>query len=160
MRHLSYEPPPSEPGSPNLDLSRSGSVNSRRASSFCTSTVTASLVGSSALSSSETSSKNPSVHLLPEFYAYFMSGVWITHLSHFHPIKDASLTVLEREQAEATAAAAAVVQPPISSSPLSKCWQPGGERGSTRGVGWGCMLRTGQSLRTTALVHRHPGQGS
>ena len=43
----------------------------------------------------------------------------------FHPIRDSSLTVLEREQAEA---AAARVPTPISFSPLSKRWWPSGEK--------------------------------
>jgi hypothetical protein len=57
--------------------------------------------GNNGLSSSQTSSKNPGAHWPPEFYADFTSRVWITYRSHFYPIRDSSLTVLEREQAEA-----------------------------------------------------------
>ena len=159
VQHPGYEPPPpTDPSSPTI--SRSGSVNSRRASSFrnsTSSTVTASPGGSNALSSSQTSSKNLGAHWPPEFYADFTSRVWITYRSHFHPIRDSSLTVLEREQAEA---AAAGVSTPISSSPPSKRWWPGGEKGWTSDAGWGCMLRTGQSLLATALIHLHLGRGT
>ncbi|KAH8980199.1 hypothetical protein EDB92DRAFT_1937183 [Lactarius akahatsu] len=150
VQHPGYEPPPAEPASPTT-LSRSGSVNSRRASSFRTttsSTVTAAPIGSNALSSSQTSSsKNPAAHWPPEFYADFTSRVWITYRSHFHPIRDSSLTLLR-----------AGTPTPISSSPPSKRWWPGGEKGWTSDAGWGCMLRTGQSLLATALVHLHLGR--
>ena len=67
-RDPNYEPPPpTDPSSPTL--SRSRSVNSRRASSFqnsTSSTVTASPVGSNALSSLQTSSKIPGAHWPPE----------------------------------------------------------------------------------------------
>ena len=89
----------------------------------------------------------------------FTSLVWITYRSHFHPIRDSSLTVLEREQTEAAAVAPAGVQTLISSGPPSKRWWLGGEKGWTSDAGWGCMLRTGQSLLETALVHLHLGQG-
>ncbi|KAH9016405.1 hypothetical protein EDB83DRAFT_2508558 [Lactarius deliciosus] len=161
VQHPGYEPPPADLASPTT-LSRSGSVNSRRASSFRTttsSTVTAAPIGSNTLSSSQTSSsKNPAAHWPPEFYADFTSRVWITYRSHFHPIRDSSLTVLEREQVEAAVAAAAGTPAPISSSPPSKRWWPGGEKGWTSDAGWGCMLRTGQSLLATALVHLHLGR--
>ena len=82
-------------------------------------------------------------------------GFYVTRLdtyrSHFYPIRDSSLTtVLEREQA---LAAAAGVPTSISSSPPSKCWWPGGSKGWTSDARWGCMLRTGQSLLVTALIH-------
>ena len=66
VQHPDYEPPPVEPGSPNL--SWSGSVNSRQASSFRTSTsstVTATSISCNRLSSSQTSSKNPAAHWPP-----------------------------------------------------------------------------------------------
>jgi cysteine protease ATG4 len=143
------------------DFLTSGSVNSRRAPSFCTSTsstlTAASPVGNNGLSSSQTSSKNPGAHWPPEFYADFTSRVWITYRSHFYPIRDSSPTVLEGEQAED---AAAGVLTPISSIPPSKRWWPGGEKGWTSDAGWGCMLRTGQSLLATALIHLHLDRGT
>ena len=157
VQHPGYEPPPpSEAASPTV--SRSGSVSSRRAPSFRTSTSSTVMASPNTLSSPQTSSnKNPGAHWPPEFYADFTSRVWITYRSHFYPIRDSSLTVLEREQAEA---AAAGVPTPISSSPPSKRWWPGGEKGWTSDAGWGCMLRTGQSLLATALIHLHLGRGT
>ncbi|KAN0134671.1 hypothetical protein V8E53_007456 [Lactarius tabidus] len=111
-----YELPPPEAASPTV--SQSGSVGSRRAPSFrnsTSSTVTAAAPlsgGNNGLSSSQTSSKNPGAHWPPEFYADFTSRVWITYRSHFYPIRDSSLTVLEHEQTEA---AGAGVPTPISS---------------------------------------------
>ncbi len=113
--------------------------------------------GANALSSS--SSKHPAAYWPPEFYADFTSRVWITYRAHFHPIRDSSLTVLEREQAEVPAAVAAGSLTPISSSPPSTRWWPGGEKGWASDAGWG-WLRTGQSLLATALIHLHLGRGT
>lgn len=154
LQHPGYDPSAEPPPA----LSRRGSVDSRRTSSFRTSTsstVSTSPAGGNALSSS--SSKNNAAHWSPEFYADFTSCVWITYRTNFQPIRDSSLTVLEREQAEVTAAGSPI---PISSSPPSKRWWPGGEKGWTSDTGWGCMLRTGQSLLATALIHLHLGRGS
>jgi len=151
VQHPGYEPS-NEPASPAL--SRRGSVESRRVPSFRSSTSsTVTATGSSS------SSKHPAAHWPPEFYADFTSRVWITYRSHFQPIRDSSLTALEREQAETAAAVAAGCPVPISSSPPSKRWWPGGEKGWTSDAGWGCMLRTGQSLLATALIHLHLGRG-
>jgi cysteine protease ATG4 len=154
LQHPGYDPSAEPPPA----LSRRGSVDSRRTSSFRTSTsstVSTSPAGGNALSSS--SSKNNAAHWSPEFYADFTSCVWITYRTNFQPIRDSSLTVLEREQAEVTAAGSPI---PVSSSPPSKRWWPGGEKGWTSDTGWGCMLRTGQSLLATALIHLHLGRGS
>ena len=157
LQHPGYDPS----AEPAPALSRRGSVDSRRTSSFRTSTsstVSASPGGGNAHSPS--SSKNHAAHWSPEFYADFTSCMWITYRTHFQPIRDSSLTVLEREQAEVAAAATTGSPIPISSSPPSKRWWPGGEKGWTSDTGWGCMLRTGQSLLATALIHLHLGRGS
>ena len=157
LQHPGYDPSTD----PVPALSRRGSVDSRQASSFRTSassTVSASPGGG--IAPSPSSSKNHAVHWSPEFYADFTSCVWITYRSRFQPIRDSSLTVLEREQAEVAVATAAGSPIPIPSSPPSKRWWPGGEKGWTSDTGWGCMLRTGQSLLATALIHLHLGRGS
>ena len=149
------------PETSSLTLSRCSSIDSRRASSFRSSiysTLTVTPGGGNALSSS--SSKDLALHWQPEFYADFTSCVWITCRSQFQPIRDSSLTVLEREQAEIVAAAGARSPTLISSGPPSKRWWPGGEKGWTSDTGWGCMLRTGQSLLATALIHLHLGRGT
>ena len=82
--------------------------------------------------------------------------IWIALPSPLYTIRDPSLIVLEREQAEV--AAAGVPTPltshlsPLTSSPPSKRWWPGN-------AGWSCMLRTGQSLLVTTLLHLHLGRG-
>jgi len=101
------------------------------------------------------SSKNHAAHWSPEFLADFTSRVWITYRSNFQTIYDSSLAVLKREQAEVAAAAAVGSPNPISSSPPSKRWWPSGGKGWTSDTGWECMLRTGQSLLATALIHLH-----
>lgn len=38
-------------------------------------------------------------------------------------------------------------------------WPIGGEKSWTSDSGWGCMLRTGQSLLANALIYLHLGRG-
>ena len=68
---------------------------------------------------------------------------------HFHPIRDSLLTVLEREQVQATAAGALTPGPP------SKCWWSGAKMDGRLHAGWG---RTGQSLFPAALTYLHLGR--
>ena len=93
---------------------------------------------------------NPAANWPPAFYADFTSRVWLTYRSNFMPIRDTRLADLPHEASE------------VPSSPTTvktKPWNWGSEKGWTSDSGWGCMLRTGQSLLASALVHLHLGRG-
>ena len=86
------------------------------------------------------------------FYADFTSRIWLTYRAQFQPIRDTTLSALESDMGETSA---------VTSSPQPKRWNwpIGGEKGWTSDAGWGCMLRTGQSLLANALLHLHLGRG-
>ncbi|KAI0042006.1 hypothetical protein FA95DRAFT_1564791 [Auriscalpium vulgare] len=157
VQHPGYEPPIIEPpASPSL--TRRGSAESRRSPSSFRSSTSSTVTPDPSLSQSmPPSSKHPAANWPPAFYADFTSRVWITYRSHFQPIRDSTLSALESEQAQAAKAGPVVMS---SASPQPKRWNwPGaGEKGWTSDAGWGCMLRTGQSLLATALVHLHLGR--
>lgn len=98
------------------------------------------------------SPKDPSKNWPPVFYADFTSRIWLTYRSQFQPIRDTTLSALESEIGETSA---------VTNSPQPKRWNwpIGGEKGWTSDAGWGCMLRTGQSLLANALLHLHLGRG-
>ncbi|KAJ3804378.1 hypothetical protein F5876DRAFT_91837 [Lentinula aff. lateritia] len=62
----------------------------------------------------------------------FTSRIRLTYWSHFPPIRDSNLQKLT---------------PPAC-----------GEKGWTSNSGWGCMLRTGQSLLANSLLFMHLGR--
>ena len=157
VQHPGYEPPP--PPSPQtspISSGRRSSLDMRRSSSFRNS------LGSSrgATSSPEPSlsqsqqGKYPGAHWPPVFYVDFTSRVWLTYRSHFTPIRDQSLAQLEAE-----ASSPPPPPQPVAVSPRKWNWPGAGERGWTSDAGWGCMLRTGQSLLANALIHLHLGRG-
>ncbi|KAH7890285.1 cysteine protease required for autophagy [Phlebopus sp. FC_14] len=147
VQHPGYEPPPPPP-----TPGRRASTESRRSPSFRSNTSSSATV--SELSHSQPpSSKNPAAHWPPVFYADFTSRIWLTYRNQFAPIRDSALSTLDSDLA-------CGIQAATPSSPRPKKWNwPGsGEKGWTSDAGWGCMLRTGQSLLANTLLHLHLGR--
>ncbi|KDQ51386.1 hypothetical protein JAAARDRAFT_199213 [Jaapia argillacea MUCL 33604] len=163
VQHPGYEaPPPPTTPPPSTGPARRSSADSRRSpqppsslrsstSSSTSQTVTVNNLGDLSQSLSASASKHPAANWPPVFYADFTSRIWLTYRSHFSPIRDSSLTALESELADSAA---------LSGSPQPKRWNwpIGGEKGWTSDAGWGCMLRTGQSLLANALLHLQLGR--
>ena len=93
-----------------------------------------------------------------------VSRVWILYRSHFHwhPTRDLSRKVHERDRSKPVVAVAARVPTLISSGPSLKCWGQVVERidDPLVDVGSGCILQSGQSWISTALIHLHLDQGA
>jgi cysteine protease ATG4 len=148
VQHPGYEPHAAAPSS----ISRRGSVDSRRAPSYRSS-------ASSSSSHAELPPVNPANNWPPAFYADFVSRVWLTYRSQFMPIRDTTLSALEYGQEGASPQPHSATS--LSSSSSVKRWPwTSGEKGWTSDAGWGCMLRTGQSLLANALIHLHLGRGA
>ncbi|KDQ17504.1 hypothetical protein BOTBODRAFT_53103 [Botryobasidium botryosum FD-172 SS1] len=84
----------------------------------------------------------------PAFYADFSSRIWLTYRSQYQPIRDITLLSLNENPGWET-------QAPSPQKSNKWSWPVGGEKGWTSDTGWGCMLRTGQSLLANALIHLH-----
>ncbi|EIW75969.1 hypothetical protein CONPUDRAFT_111807 [Coniophora puteana RWD-64-598 SS2] len=141
VKHAGYEPPPvnNPPGRrPSLDSQRLQSSASSMNSQF-------------SQSQSPASEKHPGQDWAPEFYADFTSRIWLTYRNQFAPIRDSTLSTLESDQTREPCTEMS------SPSPKSRRWF-GGEKGWTTDTGWGCMLRTGQTLLANALLHLHLGR--
>ncbi|KAI0917727.1 hypothetical protein AcV5_003899 [Taiwanofungus camphoratus] len=166
VEHPGYEPTPPPTASASVlsaSVGRRGSIESRRSPSSLRSSASSSPVATSntaMLESSLTHSqpsptspngKDPSKHWPPVFYADFTSRIWLTYRSQFQPIRDTTLSALETDVGENAA-------PSSSPHPKKWNWPLGGEKGWTSDTGWGCMLRTGQSLLANALLHLHLGR--
>lgn len=88
----------------------------------------------------------------PSFYSDFTSRIWLTYRSQYPPIRDITLAALNENPNWDIQ-----VTSPQKSSKWG--WPIGGEKGWTSDTGWGCMLRTGQSLLANALIHLHLSRG-
>ena len=173
VQHPGYEPSP--PPAPDLIATpaRRSSTDSRRGSAFRSSNSSpgspssappdpslsqsqppSSYPGNSKDKDKDKDNKDPSKNWPPVFYADFTSRIWLTYRSQFFPIRDTTLAALEQEVHESPTG--------MPSSPPTKRWNwpLGGEKGWTSDAGWGCMLRTGQSLLANALLHLHLGRGA
>ena len=145
VQHPGYESPP--PHTP----SRRPSVESRRPPSFRSNSSSSATVSEL---SQNPPGKNPAANWPPVFYADFTSRIWLTYRSQFAPIRDSNLSSLDADLASGAQAAT-----PSSPRPRKWNWPGSGEKGWTSDAGWGCMLRTGQSLLANALLHLHLGRG-
>ena len=156
VRHPGYEPPePAPPMAVAHSFStpvRRGSEDSRRSPGSVSGFRSPSDNQlSSSLSSSTSSKYNPAAHWPPVFYDDFTSRIWLTYRSQFAPIRDTTLAALAYDPSDPSCG-----PPP---SPPSKKWFGLAEKGWTSDAGWGCMLRTGQSLLANTLLHLHLGRG-
>jgi cysteine protease ATG4 len=174
VQHPGYEPPlPALPDvvatSPanNSNNANSGSFglsfrrNSGSPSSFRSST---SSIASSELSQSTNSSSskipNPAANWPPVFYIDFTSRIWLTYRSQFPvPIKDGRLADLCDSGGGGGDCSELGDDSPSVAKSRPWNWVIGGEKTWTSDSGWGCMLRTGQSLLANALIHLHLGRG-
>lgn len=105
---------------------------------------------------------DPAVAWPPAFYADFTSRVWLTYRSHLAtPIRDTRLAELDP------------CSPPDQlpdvhtqgseegkGTPGRKVWPWAAEKSWNADSGWGCMVRTGQSLLANALIEILLGRGA
>lgn len=145
--HPGYEPipPPVTPPQPNRD-----SVDSRHSPSSRRSSGS-SVNSYSTLNTSHSNASSKHAFSWPAaFHSDFTSRIWLTYRSQFAPIRDVNLSSLDNDPLGSE----------LSSSQQGKRWNwPGtGSKVWTSDAGWGCMLRTGQSMLANALLHLHLGR--
>ncbi|KAJ3921692.1 cysteine protease [Lentinula edodes] len=150
VQHPGYEPPlvQSQPPPSSFTsgtLGRRGSPPSSSPSQSLSSSVSSATATPSA-SSATSKDLKPGANWPPDFYADFTSRIWLTYRSHFPPIRDTlgpsspTSTMTNRSKWNWTVGGL------------------GGEKGWTSDSGWGCMLRTGQSLLANSLLFMHLGR--
>jgi len=107
-----------------------------------------------------TPNHDPSANWPPAFYHDFTSRVWLTYRSQFSiPIRDIRLGDLSMSgNWEGIACPPAPASLSASTGKRTWPWGGGGKTWNSDS-GWGCMLRTGQSLPANLLVHTHLGRG-
>ncbi|KAL5534817.1 hypothetical protein ACEPAG_1281 [Sanghuangporus baumii] len=152
VQHPGYEPPPPPPASPPPSSGRRSSLDIRRSTSIRNSVSSLRGATSSPEPTMMHQQKNAGAQWPPGFYSDFTSRIWLTYRTHYTPIRDQTLAQLEAE------ASGQLPPQPISASPRRWNILGGGEKGWTSDSGWGCMLRTGQSLLANALIHLHLGR--
>ncbi|KAF8896755.1 hypothetical protein CPB84DRAFT_1848116 [Gymnopilus junonius] len=154
VQHPGYEPTAATVVQANVGAVHrrsSGSPHSFRSSTSSINSVDPSLSQSQGPSSKNV--YNPAANWPPVFYIDFTSRIWLTYRSHFaHPIRDTRLNDLLScgDNWEMVASSPSTARRP---------WNWGGEKTWTSDSGWGCMLRTGQSVLANALIHVHLGRG-
>jgi cysteine protease ATG4 len=184
VEHPGYEPPPppsstpqslvsSPPSSalvpPQKKTHRRDSTSSRNKSpssyrspipvshsNSSTQSLSSAVSSSSTVNASAAAAKQANLWP-PDFYADFTTRVWLTYRNTFPPIRDTSLSSLEPVCGSSNQSSSSHDAP--LPSPSKPRWPWSGEKGWTSDAGWGCMLRTGQSLLANSLIHLHLGRG-
>lgn len=99
----------------------------------------------------------------PSFFLDFTSRIQLTYRNGFPPIvvpNEDFQTVLQHVPSAANGAASGASFRDFMGSLAGSIGRRGDADGLTSDAGWGCMLRTGQSLLANALSKYHLGRGS
>lgn len=114
------------------------------------------------LTSGASTPPDPTLAWPPAFYADFTSRIWLTYRSHLaSPIRDTRLVELEpcSPPDQLPHAHTQDSQESRNATPGRKVWPWAAEKTWTADSGWGCMVRTGQSLLANALIEVLLGRG-